>query len=256
MEITGLDGTFTTTCRNVMSVMRKHKESLMALLEAFLYDPLLNWRLIEGMQKIFFSFYKSFFIFTAQPKAKTTLFTNGLIPGAGGGVAGGANNQAMNEEMGMLIQHLDDGGLQDQQQHHQQQMQLQHAQHVQQKALIQQQMQQMMQQQDFNAGPPGAVAGDAGGPQALKKAISSIRQQHLERKLETLGVLGVLGGSEGQLNSKAVAVVERVRHKLTGLDFENSTKAHGVLAQVDMLIKSATSHENLCQCYIGWCPFW
>ncbi|XP_017494320.1 PREDICTED: serine/threonine-protein kinase mTOR-like, partial [Rhagoletis zephyria] len=47
MEITGLDGTFTTTCRNVMNVMRKHKESLMALLEAFLYDPLLNWRLIE-----------------------------------------------------------------------------------------------------------------------------------------------------------------------------------------------------------------
>ena len=52
MEITGLDGTFTTTCQNVMSVMRKHKESLMALLETFLYDPLLNWRLIEGLLKI------------------------------------------------------------------------------------------------------------------------------------------------------------------------------------------------------------
>ncbi len=45
-----MDGTFTTTCRNVMNVMRKHKESLMALLEAFLYDPLLNWRLIEGRE--------------------------------------------------------------------------------------------------------------------------------------------------------------------------------------------------------------
>ena len=71
-----------------------------------------------------------------------------------------------------------------------------------------------------------------------------------------MGALGTLGGAEGQLNSKAVAVVERVRHKLTGLDFENFSKAHGVIAQVDMLIKSATSHENLCQCYIGWCPFW
>jgi len=26
--------------------------------------------------------------------------------------------------------------------------------------------------------------------------------------------------------------------------------------QVDRLIEQATSHANLCQCYIGWCPFW
>ena len=26
--------------------------------------------------------------------------------------------------------------------------------------------------------------------------------------------------------------------------------------QVNRLIKQATSHENLCQSYIGWCPFW
>jgi serine/threonine-protein kinase mTOR len=29
-----------------------------------------------------------------------------------------------------------------------------------------------------------------------------------------------------------------------------------VAAQVDRLISQATSHENLCQSYIGWCPFW
>jgi len=27
-------------------------------------------------------------------------------------------------------------------------------------------------------------------------------------------------------------------------------------AQVQHLILQATSHENLCQSYIGWCPFW
>lgn len=31
-----------------MSVLRRNKDSLMAVLEAFVYDPLLNWRLIEG----------------------------------------------------------------------------------------------------------------------------------------------------------------------------------------------------------------
>ena len=26
--------------------------------------------------------------------------------------------------------------------------------------------------------------------------------------------------------------------------------------QVDLLIQQATSHENLAQCYKGWCPYW
>lgn len=56
-------------------------------------------------------------------------------------------------------------------------------------------------------------------------------------------------------NKKAVAVVNRVRDKLTGRDFDPDVQLE-VHDQVDKLIKQATSHENLCQCYIGWCPFW
>ena len=29
-----------------------------------------------------------------------------------------------------------------------------------------------------------------------------------------------------------------------------------VQEQVDMLIRQATSVENLCQLFMGWCPFW
>lgn len=57
------------------------------------------------------------------------------------------------------------------------------------------------------------------------------------------------------LNNKALAVVKRVRDKLTGRDFDPNHTLD-VETQVDLLIKQATSHENLCQCYIGWCPFW
>jgi len=31
-----------------MNVLRNNKDSLMAVLEAFVYDPLLNWRLMEA----------------------------------------------------------------------------------------------------------------------------------------------------------------------------------------------------------------
>ena len=30
-----------------MQVLRDNKESLMAVLEAFVYDPLINWRLVQ-----------------------------------------------------------------------------------------------------------------------------------------------------------------------------------------------------------------
>ena len=46
MEASQIEGNFRTTCENVMRVMRTNKESLMAVLEAFVHDPLLNWRLL------------------------------------------------------------------------------------------------------------------------------------------------------------------------------------------------------------------
>ena len=87
------------------------------------------------------------------------------------------------------------------------------------------------------------------------------------------------------LNDRAVSVMRRMSHKLTGRDgapgsasagapngsnrggalspeashgmedVENSTP-DTVEAQVQRLVVAATSHENLCQSYIGWCPFW
>lgn len=51
MEVTGIEGTYRRTCESVMSVLRKNKDSLMAVLEAFVYDPLLNWRLLDAADK-------------------------------------------------------------------------------------------------------------------------------------------------------------------------------------------------------------
>ena len=42
-------GNYRLTCEYVMSVLRAHRDSIIAVLEAFVYDPLLNWRLIDSM---------------------------------------------------------------------------------------------------------------------------------------------------------------------------------------------------------------
>lgn len=63
-----------------------------------------------------------------------------------------------------------------------------------------------------------------------------------------------------ELTDKAVTVVQRVLDKLTGLDFQEKKRKQGkalaIPEQVDLLIKQATSNENLSTCFIGWCAFW
>lgn len=78
------------------------------------------------------------------------------------------------------------------------------------------------------------------------------------RERELLNALGPEGAAAPRvaLNEKAVAVIRRVQAKLSGRDFEGDGEPLDVSAQVQRLISQATSHENLCQCYIGWCPFW
>jgi FKBP12-rapamycin complex-associated protein len=47
MEVSGIEGNFRFTCESVMRVLRENRESVMAVLEAFVHDPLINWRLLQ-----------------------------------------------------------------------------------------------------------------------------------------------------------------------------------------------------------------
>lgn len=57
------------------------------------------------------------------------------------------------------------------------------------------------------------------------------------------------------LNKIAKIVLERITDKLQGTDFLKNIQLD-IKNQVEKLIKQATSHENLSQSYMGWCPFW
>ena len=41
-------GTFRRTCESVIKVLRVNRDSVMAVLEAFVYDPLVYWKLVEA----------------------------------------------------------------------------------------------------------------------------------------------------------------------------------------------------------------
>ncbi|KAI0064021.1 atypical/PIKK/FRAP protein kinase [Artomyces pyxidatus] len=151
MEVSGIEGSFRNTCEITMQVLRDNKESLMAVLEAFVYDPLINWRLMP--------------------------------------------TEADNRRLG-----------------------------------------------------------GADSVRAAELARVTAYPQGPTRKLKA-DENDILNEAQEIRNDRALAVYNRVQHKLTGRDFNPDTILP-VNAQVDKLILQATSLENLCQCFSGWCAFW
>lgn len=159
MEVTGIEGTYRRTCESVMSVLHRNKDSVMAVLEAFVYDPLLNWRLVD---------------------------TAGRLNRSNTNDVGSMSAGFSRGEQDMLLSHSLIGSK---------------------KGI-----------------PSPDISGDGPEPEVVK-------------------------------NKKAVAIITRVKDKLTGKDF-SLDEPLTIQKQVDLLIQQATDNENLCQCYIGWCPFW
>lgn len=56
-------------------------------------------------------------------------------------------------------------------------------------------------------------------------------------------------------NARALQVLARVKEKLIGRDFKHHEEL-SVSDQVSNLLMQATSVENICQHWIGWCSFW
>lgn len=97
--------------------------------------------------------------------------------------------------------------------------------------------------EDTIAAPPPMRTG-GGSYRARRNSILEAPNGHLE----------TLENREIQ-NARALQVLARVKEKLTGRDFKPDRELN-VEEQVAKLIGQATSVENLCQHYIGWCSFW
>lgn len=199
LEVSGIEGTFRLTCENVMRVLRANKHSLIAILAAFLHNPLISFRLqIPTLIK-------------AQKNKNTA-----LIP----------QEERVSESL--KKERIDE---------------------------------------DFEVQNP-AVEGKAKATEKLKQQSGiELRQNENEevgarrRKMES-NERQLFNRFEErdeiefeELNKIAKIVLARIRDKLQGTDFSNLVPLN-VNDQVEKLIKQATSAENLCQNYIGWCPYW
>ena len=199
MEVSAIEGTYRSTAESVMGVLREHSDSLMAMLEAFIHDPLIKWRLLQpgggGA--------------AAAPPADA-LSAAASAASAGGPSLAPSLRASLEESFGY---HEPGGGASD---------------------------------------PLGLSLLDG----TMHTPIDSVRlRQRAAHSSQAHGQFDGddVGGLE-VLNERAVRVIRRVENKLTGREFGGDELT--VAEQVHKLIEQATSHQNLCQCYVGWCAFW
>ncbi|CAH8842375.1 unnamed protein product [Trichobilharzia szidati] len=287
MEVTGIDGVYRHTCEMVMSLMRSNRESLLAVLEAFIHDPLLQWVLHENR------------IAVAAAAMATNCLTNvNTTAGGGGGGIGqaglGTNNQVVQPKP--TARNLDYAHRQGLTTHHQNTphrvMDKTTGQQNPQGHCHQQQLQHQPPQQHSNrrmnsskkvfTNPNHPDSVSLRDPQKVNpwrhhlcngpwfgcyETAKRLRRQtesgHIV--IERHGLQGFIFSakppstedssidSEAQPvtlgNVRARSVMERIRQKLTGTERD---QLMSVSTQVEFLIREATSNQNLCQMYIGW----
>ena len=225
MESSHTQGTFQSTSEKVMRVLRYNGDSVMAMLEAFVYDPLISWKLLTT--------HKTVGETEEQPSVAPKKLQEPSIL-KGDDVTGNDNGSPA------LVPGID---------------------------LV--------------------LSESATNKSSLPHSLRMITG----RGNPVIGAssINVAEGDNADddpledLNARALEVINRIQAKLTGRDFaEGYTTDSGIVdgadgyphrnlktrpqtivaedltveLQVERLIAEATSVENLCQLYPGWCPYW
>jgi phosphatidylinositol kinase/protein kinase (PI-3 family) len=291
MEVAGIEGSYRSTCERTMTVLRDSRDSLVAMLEAFVYDPLISWRLADLSPGTSMGAVGGQTNNPSQALGTAGIAALGGAMDRGRGLSSALSGVPIWEHPG---DEEDDGDAD-----------LAHQQHPlgyqpgdvpvggprstqlssRARSL---QMYQNIQAMAANLSTDSRVlsiaAGDRSDAAADLVMEGSMARSRIERtsmrQRELMSLLEDKGAAhEEALNEKALKVIRRVQDKLTGTDFPDSSHGGGtggggggdrnnsdsgsgggdpldVPDQVQRLIIQATSSENLCQLFIGWCAFW
>ena len=309
LEVSGIEGSYRATCERTMGVLRDNRDSLIAMLEAFVYDPLISWRLLNKGGE------------DAEKKREEEKKKEGGDGGRDGVVVEEEGEEEEEEEeqeeQGEEEEDEEEEDQEEQEQEEEEQEQEQEQAKEEKEVEVEQREMKEGVKEEGDEGEGGdggrrisrrrqsseapseassvtenlnsyrmkqqrspsvtkAGGGNryeemimissladsriaslaSGSNQAYAASAARSRVEEKRGTKELLSMLGPLADDGGvALNEKALKVIRRVQDKLQGSDFGNDEPLV-VSEQVNKLILQATSNENLCLCFIGWCSFW
>ncbi|EXJ80982.1 FKBP12-rapamycin complex-associated protein [Capronia epimyces CBS 606.96] len=255
MEVSNIEGSFRITCENVMRVIRENKESVLAVLEAFIHDPLLNWRLNtrESPPRPHFRSERRQSIIDAPgaPGAEYDRSPMETANNPAAMIAGtsqshvGAPPGRRHRRSSILDPAMGGGGsILDATKGLDNNTTAPDAKEVQNARALQvlARVKEKLTGRDFKPAAPGT---------SVARLAADLHGLGLEALMNvnggTMNNATGIGGEPNKPVSIAGTTPETTMAGVGGL---------GVAEQVDRLILQATNVENLCQHYIGWCSFW
>jgi phosphatidylinositol kinase/protein kinase (PI-3 family) len=275
MEVSGIEGSYRDTCERTMTVLRDNRDSLVAMLEAFVYDPLISWRLlgqsptIEGEDTQPFN--KNDVIQQAQGFEQVdsnTKVSRGIakiredsiieedifeepVHNSTGQTSSAIPVKALSDVSFLGSNRIISVGAKSTDN-----LNTSHLRSVKMYSDIQ-----SLASNVHNSSRIASITGDGSVRNFAAESLSRSRLDKSVRQRESVNIAveDKDTATEEALNEKALKVIRRVQDKLTGTDFHPPTEEFDPLDvqdQVHKLIVQATSTENLCQLFIGWCAFW
>jgi phosphatidylinositol kinase/protein kinase (PI-3 family) len=257
-----------------MSVLRESRDSLVAMLEAFVYDPLISWRLVdlgeekENTDRTSLDADELELKSNGEGAGVTPLHTAGVPIDMGGSISNllnepiteDPNEEDTDDENRDQFLPGDSRAIVPASYSHPPIARSSGASSARARSI---QMYSNIQTWAANLSSDARIASITGSERPDKIAAEgSIARSRMERSIRQREMMSILekegeAAHEEALNEKALKVIRRVQDKLTGTDFPDSNgESLDVVDQVQRLVVQATSTENLCQLFIGWCAFW
>lgn len=216
MEASGIEGTFRITCEETMRVLRSNKDSLMAVLEAFVYDPLINWRLIT------------------RPAHPNTTVTDGQQSEENLNIESFTTISNSMATVGSWAKFPDN---------------FSNSRKIRRDSEISQlEEESLARPEALNSGAISVI--NRVSSKLTGKDFRDLKTKR-QRTLETSKLY-----KNFSLNSIENEKENILRTASTDYSSVVDEWPLSVPTQVDRLIHEATKVQNLCQSYVGWCPFW
>lgn len=288
MEVSGIEGSYRSTCERTMAMLRDNRDSLVAMLEAFVYDPLISWRLLDDFECSEIDNEQNIqSLSTPEEESEEHVNSTPLIGDRFSsypnpreeGVSGrsyaatqgmvqepirenmdedGVDTDEIASERGSLYKTSNARGVKEQKAAANR-PQTEEDKKIHEDSIQSQKLShRYSEMQNMAAKVLGSsrIASIVDGNDRTDAEESIAQSRRSVRRKQAMSMLEAgAANNEEALTEKALKVIRRVQDKLTGTDFhpENEQSVPlDVQDQVQRLIVQATSTENLCQLFIGW----
>ena len=253
LEVSGIDGIFRLVCIQTMKLLRKKKDSLLAILGSFIHDPLISFRLMipmimrkrqitkqienTGNKKMNHKEEKNDGIEKRKNQSKVQIYKkeseekNFEFNNKANNIESNSKEHNWENSFTKMNQYLKSFEID------RKKLTIKDQEKQEKKNLILQPdiLKKNEEEEDKEKQEKKKMEDD-------ERLIFNLFEENDEIESE-------------ELNTIAKMVLDRIKDKLSGTDIHPDF-SYDAQSQVDKLIHQATSYENLAQSYLGWCPFW